>query len=104
MIQKISGIGNIVFKGNENTGKNNKQTIKPKQNSYIDSFVKNSVKSAPMLLALTGVWSIFDNKVSKIPFQKAFVNNIVSFCAPVLVLSSAGLALLENKNYKDKAK
>ena len=80
MIQKVSLGSNIRFKGaeKENSAKNAYKSNKVKD--FSDSFVRNSVKSMPMLLALTGVWSIIDKKSAKIPLSKSLIIFLTSSC------------------------
>lgn len=69
---------------------------KPKLYQYTDSFVKHSVQSAPMLLALTGLWTVLDTSRS-IPLKQAAMNNMKNFFLPVIIASSALLAVIDNK-------
>lgn len=98
MIQRVSDISNVTFKSNKRNEDNQNQNFTGKLSSYADSFMRNSVDSAPLLLALTGVWSVIDKKTAKIPFKKALANNITRFFAPVLIFSSLVLAFIENKS------
>ena len=68
---------------------------------YADSFVKHSVDSAPVLSGLTLVWSVLD-KSRGIPFKKALSNNIKNFFLPVMLVTSAITALLENRKMNKK--
>lgn len=94
----IKGVSQKTFPDNLKQGA--KTTIvpqqKPKLHQYTDSFVKHSVQSAPMLLALTGLWTVFDSSRS-IPLKKAAMNNMKNFFLPVIIASSALLAVIENK-------
>ncbi len=67
--------------------------IKP----YVDSFVKNSKKSAPILAGITVLWALIDKSTKKIPLPKALINNFGLFFLPVLASSSLLLSLTENR-------
>ena len=95
---------NISFKAAEKENKNINTYKSNKIKDFSDSFVKHSAQSAPMLLALTGVWSIIDKKSAKIPLGKSFVNNLSHFFLPVLLISSTILSLFENKNNNKQEK
>lgn len=89
--------------------KQNKQIDKPdvikKGNpvkSYADSFVKNAEKSLPVLTVMTAMWTAIDVYSRKVPIKQALLNNMKGFFAPVLLFSSALLALIENKNEPKK--
>lgn len=64
---------------------------------YVDSFVKHAKQSTPALLVLTAAWTAVDKISRNISIKKSLVNNLVGFFAPVLVVSSALLAGIENK-------
>lgn len=94
----IKGVSQKTFPDNlkQGTKKTAVPQQKPKVCQYADSFVKHSAQSAPMLLALTGLWTVFDSSRS-IPLKKAAINNIKNFFLPVIIASSALLAVIENK-------
>lgn len=103
MIQKVS-MNNISFYGKEENKKNNSNPVIKEGASYADSFVKHSVQSAPMLLALTGLWSFVDYKSAKIPMKTSLANNFKSFFLPVMLVSSLLLSVIDNKNNNHKSK
>lgn len=77
------------------------EAIKPDKNSsfavrYADSFVRHSAESAPVLGALTIFWSFID-KSRFGSVKKALGYNAKNFFLPVLLITSAITALIENK-------
>lgn len=101
MIQKISQVNSGVSfkKTSKNTDGGNEKGLKTPSRiqQYADSFVKHSAESAPMLLAFTGIWSLVDHVSRSVPLKKAAMHNLTNFFLPVMVISSAVLAALENK-------
>lgn len=73
-----------------------------KAKPYVDSFVKHAKQSTPVLLILTGAWIAIDKTSKNIPIKKSLVNNLTGFFAPVLIVSSALLACIENKKTSEK--
>lgn len=101
MIQKVSQISPAgVFKQTDNKTTPNNNRTQPRVKGYADSFVKHSIQSTPGILGITALWSLVDNKTRNIPLKKAFTGNFKNFFIPVILVSSAILALIENKNSK----
>ncbi len=105
MIEKIStGINNkykriTAFKSGNNYGQ------RSKIGDFTDSFVDNTIKSTPFMLALTTTWALIDKSVQKIPFKQAFTNNFKNFFIPVTLISSlfiAGISMTKYKNNNEK--
>lgn len=71
--------------------------LNTQKNPYVDSFVKNAKETAPILLSLTGLWSLLDYGTGKISMAKSLRNNLAFFFIPVLTVSSALVAGIENK-------
>ncbi len=85
--------------------KNKENSEIRKENSsktYLDSFIKNSKQSAPLLLGFTAILSAADCAAKKIPIMTSIKNNILGFFAPVLISSSAILSAVENKKNPEK--
>ena len=99
MIQRISsGISNVSFKRSEKSSNPIKsERVHSHKGDYVDSFVKHTKESVMPMLALTGIWSVLDNRVSAIPLKKAIPQNLIAFFLPVTIVSSAILAGMENK-------
>lgn len=97
MIQPVSNItASVSFR------KTNNQNIKKGQNSsglkqYTKSFFNHAKESTPMLLGLTAIWAVLDTPECKASIRKSVVNNITGFFLPVLICSSALLAIIENR-------
>ncbi len=89
---------------NNEKKQNNYRTAAPAIVKYADSFVNHSVKSTPVLIGMTFLWSLIDNASTAIPVRKALVRNIKGFFLPVLIGSSALLTYLENKKTKNAEK
>lgn len=106
MIQRVSIPNNSAnsLKQNKQSGKmfiNNKINMaKP----YVDSFVKNSKKTAPVMAGLTAVWTAVDHTSKKLPLKKALTNNLKGFFLPVVLGSSVLLAVIENKKTRNNTK
>lgn len=105
MIQRVSGQNNTpsLKKSAENVKKkfhSKIDTAKP----YADSFIKNAKQSTPVLLGVTAVWSIIDNRTKKVPLKKSLSNNMKGFFVPVIIFSSALLSFIENKKSSPKKK
>ena len=97
MIQRVSMTNNKVS-FSQNTKQNSSNTVKTsKITPYVDSFVKNSVDSTPMLLAVTGAWTAYDILSQKAPWKKAIKHNVMGFFVPVMLVSSSILSIVENK-------
>lgn len=64
----------------------------------MDSFVKHSVESAPVLLGLSSLWALVESKTSKIPFKDTLKTNLIGFFVPTLLITSTILAVVENSN------
>lgn len=98
MIQRVS-MSNRSVTFAQNAEKNTfisgekKSKIKP----YTDSFLKHASDSVPLLLAVSGGWTAYDVVTKKAPLKSALKNNFLGFFAPVLVVSSAILSMVENK-------
>jgi len=99
MIQRISSsISNVSFKkSNKSSNPIKSECARSRKGDYVDSFVKHTKESIAPMLALTGIWSILDNRVSAIPLKKAIPQNLIAFFLPVTIVSSAILAGMENK-------
>lgn len=105
MIQRVSQAGSV------NMLKNNKKQLSSEKahkftgvRQYADSFVKHAAESTPMLLGLTGAWAFIDHAGRGLPLKKTLANNFNNFFLPVLIVSSAILAGLENKQVSGKEK
>ena len=101
MIEPVSNINTP-----KNTGMQKEKNTPQRQERsfvmrYADSFIKHSIDSAPTLTGLTLVWSFLD-KSRGIPLKKAFSNNIKNFFLPVILVTSAVTAFIENKNLNQK--
>ena len=100
MISAINPACQIPFKRNlQVTQKNEKLQTNPAL-KYADSFLHHSVESIPAMLSMTVLWSYIDKASGKMPFKKAFFNNMKGFFLPVLVASSALLSYIDNRNAK----
>ena len=64
---------------------------------YVDSFVKNSIESTPLLLAVSGGWAAYDIIFQKVPVRKSLARNLLGFFLPVMLVSSSILSVVENK-------
>ena len=105
MIQKISLADNkLSFRQEQPKAEKSAAPVKTKARLYTDSFLNNAVKSTPLLLSLSAVWSIIDYGTKKESLIKAFSNNLKWFFVPVLIVSSAIMAITENKKPKEKEK
>lgn len=95
MIPKVSMTNNSVsFSANK---KENQTKTTSKLTPYVDSFVKHASDSAPVMVAVTGAWTAYDVVTKKSKLKTALANNVLGFLAPVLLASSAILAVVENK-------
>lgn len=66
---------------------------------YADSFVRHSVESVPVMGALTVFWSFVDkNRFGSLP--KAIKHNAKNFFLPVVLITSAVTAFIENRTKK----
>ena len=81
-----------------------KKSIDSKKTQYADSFLKNAKETAPTLLALTGLWSLLDYGTVKISMAKSLRNNLAFFFTPILIVSSALVAGIENKKPSKSSK
>ena len=81
-----------------------KKPIGSKKTQYADSFLKNAKETAPILLALTGLWSLLDFGSGKTTMAKSLKNNLTYFFAPILIFSSAIVSLIENKKPSKSSK
>ena len=89
MIQKVSHVSSFpTFQKADDSKIKEKRTINLDKKAYMDSFIKNTKESAPMLLGLTALWSVLDYGTGKAPISKVLTNNILCFFAPVLLFSS----------------
>ncbi len=105
MIQKVSQINSFQsFYGEKNATHKEKKTLSADKKAYMDSFIKNTKESAPMLLGITALWSVLDYGAGKAPISKTLANNLAFFFAPVLLLSSALIAGIENKKTSKSSK
>lgn len=107
MIQKVSATPKTA----PVNAQNKKQSKKPKepllndtQKSYMDSFVRNSKETAPILLGLTALWSLLDYGSGKVSMAKSIKNNLAFFFAPILIVSSSIIAGIENKKTSKSSK
>ena len=78
--------------------------VNNKNTQFADSFLKNAKETAPVLLALTGLWSLLDYGTGKISMAKSLRNNLAFFFIPVLTVSSALVAGIENKKTSKSSK
>lgn len=105
MIQKVSHVSSFpTFQKSNDSKTKEKRTISSDKKAYMDSFIKNTKESAPMLLGLTALWSVLDYGTGKAPISKVLTNNILCFFAPVLLFSSALMASIENKKTSKSSK
>lgn len=105
MIQKVSQMSSFsTFKSTNVQKTKERKTISSDKKAYMDSFIKNTKESAPMLLGLTALWSVLDYGTGKAPISKVLTNNILCFFAPVLIFSSALMAGIENKKTSKSSK
>lgn len=68
-----------------------------KQLKFVDSFVKQSAKSAPALFGLTYLWSYMDMKTKGIQIKDTLKTNVKNFFVPALVASSLIIAAIDTK-------
>lgn len=80
--------------------KESKEKVKP----YADSFIKQASDSTPLLFAVAGGWTAYDVITKKAPLKSAIINNFLGFFAPVLLVSSAILSIVENKKTSKSSK
>lgn len=98
MIQKVSQVTFAPSFSKNNKVKKEGNPIKDsRKNAYVDSFVKHTKESAPMLLGLTALWSALDFGAGKGSMSKIMLNNLAFFFTPVLIVSSSIMAGIENK-------
>ena len=98
MIQKVSQIAfTPSFSKTDKSKTEGKEKSNFLKNPYVDSFVKHTKESAPMLLGLTALWSALDFGAGKGPMSKVMLNNLAFFFTPVLIVSSSIMAGIENK-------
>ncbi len=84
---------------------NTKTSEKLKNNKagcYAESFAKNSVKSAPIILGMTGALSYLQKGANNSKIKENFKHNLKNFFVPVLLCSSLLLAGIENSNKNRK--
>ena len=87
MIQKVSqATFSPSFLKNNKIKKENNPAREARRNAYVDSFVKHTKESAPMLLGLTALWSALDFGAGKGSMSKIMINNLAFFFAPVLIV------------------
>lgn len=103
MIKKISAAQNTAPVKKQNN-KVKKPLLNASQKSYMDSFVRNSKETAPILLGLTALWSALDYGSGKVTMAKSLKNNIAYFFTPVWIVSSALTAGIENKKTSKSSK
>ena len=101
MIEPVSSINTPQKAGKQNTQRKESVRESSAVVRYADSFVSHSIDSAPVLSGLTLIWSFLD-KSQGIPFKKALSNNIKRFFLPVMLVTSAVTAFLENKKMNKK--
>ncbi len=105
MIQKVSqATFSPSFSKNNKIKKENNPAREARRNAYVDSFVKHTKESAPMLLGLTALWSALDFGAGKGSMSKIMINNLAFFFAPVLIVSSSIMAGIENKKTSKSSK
>lgn len=105
MINKVSMISFSAVNSAQKRGEKPKNTFSKKSaNPYMDSFIKNAKETAPILLALTGLWSLLDFGSGKVSMAKSLKNNLAYFFTPILVFSSAVVAIIENKKPSKSSK
>lgn len=97
MIPAVTAADNTVSQNTTKPVKNRPLVTGVKQ--YADSFVRNTVESAPIMLAFTGGWALFDKFAMKTTFKKAVSHNFKNFFVPVTLVSSAVLAGIETVKY-----
>lgn len=87
---------NIVSKSKSDVFTKTTSPEKKEKRRYVDSFIQQSITSAPMLLAFTGILSVIDFGKGT-AMNKALAKNFTNFFTPTLVISSAILSVIENK-------
>ena len=97
MIQSVSMINNRVSFSQDKKLKLSDNIKSSKIAPYVDSFVKNSIESTPMLLAVSGGWTAYDIIFQKVPVRKSLAHNFLGFFLPVMLVSSSILSVVENK-------
>lgn len=97
MIQSVSMINNKVSFSQDKKPKLSDNIKSSKMAPYVDSFVKNSIESTPMLLAVSGGWTAYDIIFQKVPVRKSLAHNFLGFFLPVMLVSSSILSVVENK-------
>lgn len=97
MIHGVSMTNNRIPFSQDNKQKLSNTSAFNKVTPFVDSFVKNSIDSTPMLLAITGGWTAYDVISKKSTLPKALTNNFLGFFAPVMLISSTILSVVENK-------
>ncbi len=91
-----------VYKKNNFKGNDNKFVPKTKAGKYIDRFVKNAAESTPVFLGMAAIWAFYDKSALNVNFKKAFSDNIKKFFMPMLVVSSAFLSYIDNRDEKKR--
>ncbi len=100
MINRVTSSGNdLLYK--QDTKAEQQACGYIKKYPYADSFVRHAAKSAPVLGTLAVVWALHDHKMLKnslkTPLKTLLKNNFLYYFLPVITVSSAVLAILENK-------
>ena len=79
MIQKVSHVSSFpTFQKSNDSKTKEKRTISSDKKAYMDSFIKNTKESAPMLLGLTALWSVLDYGTGKAPISKDKVDEVLN--------------------------
>ena len=97
MIQGVSMTNNRISFAKENKSKVVNTIKSSKMAPYVDSFIKNSIESTPMLLAVSGGWTAYDIIFQKKSVAKSLSHNFLGFFLPVMLVSSSILSVFENK-------
>ena len=97
MIQSVSMTNSRVSFSQDKKSKLSDNIKSGKMAPYVDSFVKNSIESTPMLLAVSGGWTAYDIIFQKNTVSKSLARNFLGFFLPVMLVSSSILSVVENK-------
>ena len=108
MIQRVAG--NIGFRQKINKAQNKEENgfYNKIKNSKValaaDSFCTNTVKSTPVLLGFTALWTGIDKIARHQKIKDSLKNNLKNMFIPTLLVSSAILTVVELSGRKKENK
>ena len=100
MINQISQTNTPPVFSKKYTGNIKPQQKKSKFKTYKDSFIRNAKESTPMLLGFTSIITLLEYGKNQVEIPKLLKKNLLQYFAPVLVVTSALCAIIENKKSK----